>query len=284
MTLNQGLVAQRQDPSSTLAKPTPVPRCTVIDQILGPRTLLEFDELPAAERDAILRKYMAQQTGPIVVDATATLNELNRDVEAANNLQSSSTCPADDDSDLHFARNRLRSAAHTICFSENAFIVHILRLQGFLKRVVPYSNKSMSQLVRDITIAIPNSYGFDPHEVRDMAKELRLLLDFTPAEKVGVRIIGPGREDGTDWYTQETIRLISPVVRDLISQFGIRFSIVRFLPNGKSQDIRAYWEAPCTWSDGHIEDGDTSFQTVMQFQVEDWIKRNDADNLNSLSA
>lgn len=218
MTVDQFRTTRRQQaiPSiPTTSKPDPSQ--TVINQILGNRTLLEFDQLPVAERNITLRSYLSQKTGPIVVDAIAAWNELNRDVEAANNPQNPPSSPAEDDSDLYFARNRLQLAAYEICFSENTFLVSIHRLPGFIRRFGPQGSKSVTQLVKHITIAIPNSYGLSPSEVRSMAKDLRLLLDFTSPEQVGVRIIGPGPADGTDWYTQETIRVISPTIRDLIN-------------------------------------------------------------------
>jgi hypothetical protein len=52
-----------------------------------------------------------------------------------------------------------------------------------------------------------------------MATQLRYLSSCTNTKKLVIEIARGGDIAGIDWPTQETIRIIAPVLKDLISQF-----------------------------------------------------------------
>jgi hypothetical protein len=77
-----------------------------------------------------------------------------------------------------------------------------------------------------------------------MVMQLRYLSRCTNAKKLVIKIAGGGDIAGLDWLTQETIRIIAPVLKDLISQFGDRLSVSRVSSNGRANTISFYWSKP----------------------------------------
>jgi hypothetical protein len=182
--------------------------------------------LEGEECIAALRQWLVQPTHPIIHDAavcwtylqTAIVPEsLGQDIGGLFSL------------DEQAARQQLKEAAN-IYYSNNRFIVRLELLDNFLYD----TNKAMDirklavVLIKDLIVFI-RAGGFDKKpekECQEMVRQLRYLSGCTEIRRLAIEIHGGGDLAGTDWPTQEIIRIIAPVVEELKSQFDARLSIV----------------------------------------------------------
>jgi hypothetical protein len=103
------------------------------------------------------------------------------------------------------------------------------------------------------------------------------FLALKQAEWVGIEIWGKGALDGSDLKTQQKIKEISKIVKELITQFGDRFTIMKVqnrLGNGYStaHTLKPYWDPPAALAKEELQRSTISFQELMQIQIEDWTR------------
>lgn len=108
-------------------------------------------------------------------------------------------------------------------------------------------------------------------------RDLRRLLAFKEAEWVGVEIHGRGALDGSDLKTQQKIKEISKIVKQLIAQFGDRFTIKKIQKrpgdnHTTCHNLKPYWDMPTTAAKDRLRIFTSSFQDLMQIQVEEWTR------------
>jgi hypothetical protein len=156
--------------------------------------------------------------------------------------------------------------------TKNSFMVRHYLLQDFFYN--PKHTKDLDEpiaaLIRRITVTITTELRrWSDKECHDMLKQLGILMECTNAQKVTIDIVGSGDAAGMDWPTQETIRIIAPVVKDLIAKFKDCFSITKVLLQDKAgreaRDITAYWSEPA-----RVRPARTSFEELMKKQLQVW--------------
>lgn len=240
----------------------------VIRRILGCRTLSEFFSLPPKECIELLEQHLVQPNRPVIIDVAATWHDLSRTI-----AYGSATATTGPGLALEPEEERLLTMARDMYYSQNQFVVHLHSLSEFLHDpVVPSdAGEPIISLVRDITVIVPVGHELEASEDRTVLLErLRSLTEVGGLCNVTVELTGTGTLNGSDWPTQETIRSISAIIRRVLLRSGERASVVRCLPNGKSREIRSYWQPPCEATMRKGSDGGPSFQEHMQVQIRAW--------------
>jgi hypothetical protein len=108
-------------------------------------------------------------------------------------------------------------------------------------------------------------------------RDLRRLLAFESAEWIGIEIHGKGALDGSDLKTQQKLKEISKIVKELIAQFGNRFTIMKVQKRpGNSHttahDLKPYWNTPTAQAKDKLQRSRASFEELMQIQIEEWTR------------
>jgi hypothetical protein len=108
-------------------------------------------------------------------------------------------------------------------------------------------------------------------------RDLRQLLAFKQAEWAGIEIWGKGALDGSDLKTQQKIKEISKIVKELIAQFGDRFTVMKVQNrpgNGYSAAhvLKPYWDPPTALAKEKFQRSTISFQELIQIQIEEWTR------------
>jgi hypothetical protein len=89
--------------------------------------------------------------------------------------------------------------------------------------------------------------------------------------------LGKGVLDGSDLKTQQKIKDISRIVKELIAQFGDRFTILKVQKRpGNSHttahNLKPYWDPPTALVKEKFKRSTVSFQELMQIQIEEWTR------------
>lgn len=225
---------------SDTTSPATFPRLD--DATFSDHTKRVLANLDGEKRITALRQWLVQPTNPIIHDAAVCWACIKTAIAPKSVAQDRG-----DDSpsaNNEAAKQQLKEAAD-IYYSNNQFIVRLELLDNFLhdtNEAVGIPGLAVG-LIRDLTVVIITG-GLEKKpekECQEMVKQLRFLSECTNLEKLAVEIHGGGDMAGTDWPTQEIIRIIAPVVKDLKSQFNARLSISKVSPNGASRNITSYW-------------------------------------------
>ncbi|KAH6949679.1 hypothetical protein BKA56DRAFT_499532, partial [Ilyonectria sp. MPI-CAGE-AT-0026] len=122
---------------------------------------------------------------------------------------------------------QLIQEARQIFYEENSFMLSSTLLQWFLSDPLGGWEKStpVKSLVRDITIRVDRRHC----RGEDMVPSLQEAFQFTDLERVSIEILDRGVPDGSDLATQETIKKITRVVKDLIGRFDERLQVLKAL-------------------------------------------------------
>ncbi|KAH7303022.1 hypothetical protein B0I35DRAFT_447348 [Stachybotrys elegans] len=173
------------------------------------------------------------------------------------------------------ATNELKDAAK-IRYTENAFTVSHYLLHDFFYNPnnTTELNEPITALVRRITVTIPTELrARTQQECSNILHQLRILLECSNLQSVDIHLIGDGQLTGIDWPTQDAIRVIAPVVQDLITMFQGRFSIHKILKHSRAQtNITSYWPKPRKTGFKTSKSSTAGVEQMMKEQVEHWIK------------
>ncbi|KAL7940081.1 hypothetical protein V8C42DRAFT_338620 [Trichoderma barbatum] len=258
MTLNISFTKHK--PSYTIR---PITTPSPDDATFGDRIERQLTTLEGEERATALRQYLVQPSRPIIYDAAVHWTHINTafvsKMFAQGQQDHTHTCTADDE----VAKQLLTEAAQ-IYYSSNRFVVRLHLLYDFLYNSIGPVGIHESALVRDITVIITADLRKKTEkECQTMAMQLRYLSSCINAEKLVIEIAGGGDIAGIDWPTQETIRTIAPVLKDLISQFGDRLSVSNVSSNGKANNITSYWSKPIPFAKSKLRKCKAVFDQII---------------------
>jgi hypothetical protein len=221
--------------------------------------------LPREGREKILRRYLVR-------DRTRNCDYLDLEIEDGVMLRQQYFMGDD------VVGRQLVEEAREIYYAENQFTVDSDILYDFIRD--PFADgelMAIESLVRNITVRVnihDHRGPYDPDSGLEswVARELRLLLKFTGAEKITIWLWGPGAEFGGDPVTLLKIREIAGIVKELINQFT--FGVVRVLraAGTGSMVFNPFWLAPSEEARKNFQEGKATMQETMQIQIEEWTR------------
>lgn len=170
--------------------------------------------------------------------------------------------------------------ARQVFYEENRFIMSSTLLDQFTSDSLGSWEKpvAVESLIRDITIRVDRRYC----ESENLALNLGGAFRLTDAERISIEVVERGVPNGSDLATQETIKNMSMVVKDLIGHFGPRLEVSKLLfwdadyKDGLTvcpavrYDIKPYWSAPSDTARARMQKGEASFEEIMQVQIAEW--------------
>lgn len=170
--------------------------------------------------------------------------------------------------------------ARQVFYEENRFIMSSTLLNQFMSDSLGSWEKpaTIESLIRDITIRVDRRYC----ESENLALNLDGAFRLTDAERISIEVVERGVPNGSDLATQETIKNMSMVIKDLIGHFGPRLEVSKLLfwdadyKDGLTvcpavhYDIKPYWSAPSDTARERMRKGETSFEEIMQVQIAEW--------------
>ncbi|KFA76453.1 hypothetical protein S40288_11765 [Stachybotrys chartarum IBT 40288] len=212
-----------------------------------------------------LRKYIVQPTTlPIVYDAAIG----RKNVQAFLNGNNPGASALD--------AKAVWQTATKMYYNENSFTVRHYQLHHFFYN--PENTNGLDEpitaLIRRITVIITTELRrWSDEECHEMLEQLRILMKCSDTANITLHIVGVGDAAGMDWPTQEAIRVIAPVVKDLIAKFKgfiinkvlLRDSEMGDKPDHQIRNITPYWSEPglCRMS---------SAEEIMMAQLQVWTK------------
>jgi hypothetical protein len=261
-----------------------------VQQMLRGHTAAEFVKLPVEERNAVYKRYLV--TEAIVQIEEGDDNDFFNPELADGVLLRQEYLVGYDEGGKQVAKE-----AREIYYRQNLFIVRSHWLCEFLVNTLADSRPfRVESLVRKIIVTVDLEHIHDSmgipsspeprgkrkgtgtdniEEVEPWAvRDLKQLLTFTNADWIGIDIRGGGALDGSDLSTQQKIKEISGVVKQLILQFPRqRLRIRKVSPTcAKYHDLKPYWTPPSTQAKQNLRNGRASFLELMQIQIEEWTR------------
>lgn len=178
---------------------------------------------------------------------------------------------------------QLIQEARHVFYEENRFMMSSTLLDQFMGDTLGNWDNSVAveSLVRDIAIRVDRRYC----EGESLTPSLREVFRFTDPERISIEVLDRGVPDGSDLATQDTIKKISRVVKDLIEHFGHRLEVSKVLlwdadfKDGLTiypvvyYDIKSYWSPPDEAARERMWKGQALFEEVMQVQIAEWTDR-----------
>ncbi|PNP37735.1 hypothetical protein TGAMA5MH_10354 [Trichoderma gamsii] len=249
---------------------TPATGSSLKDATFGNYTKTVLANPDGVERGTALRQWLVQPTRPIIHDAAVYWTYIQTAIAPSPFAQDPGDSPSADD---ETSNQQLKEAAD-IYYSNNQFIVRLELLDNFLYD----TNGAMRipglvvSLIRDLTVVITTG-GLDKiseKEGEEMVKQLQYLFGCKNLEKLAIEICGGGDMAGTDWSTQEIIRIIAPVVKGLKSQFNTRLSISKVSPDGASRNITQYWSLSDGTAKSSFDSCTATSDQIMRVQTYRW--------------
>ena len=184
--------------------------------------------------------------------------------------------------------------AKEVFYEENPFVVYPFLLpklvQGEYTVEGAGSALDSPSIIRDVSVilnldivwsyqeskvVVPSKCAREVAEESGEATALRSLLRFKNAQQIRLEIQGGGSICGSDLVTQQEIREISKVVRDLITAYGDRFSIIKSRRNRDPKpwldcvDLKPYWDPPSEETKRRVQHATASLKDMMQVQIEE---------------
>ncbi|KAJ6789248.1 hypothetical protein PWT90_10397 [Aphanocladium album] len=274
--------------------------------LLGTATLEAFARFTPAKRKEILRRSQVQRK-PVIIDEGDDDGSLNPGTADGIILRIEYFMGTSD------VAKQIIKEARELYYGENHFVVHLHWLCEFIVDRIQNDDirVDVPPLVGAITVEVDLHDGNNEHHIYTAPKpdersdpfgmsercgqgklarwtqeELRTLLRFTSAKEVVVMLRGGGMLDGSDLATQQTVRDIAAVVKELTTQFGDKLKVFKRIdrqsrPFGE-QSIRSYWDAPTTVVLENVRRGQGTFKEIMQVQIWEWtlvIPAGDPKNL-----
>jgi hypothetical protein len=272
--------------------------------MLGGRTPAEFVKLPSRVRNAVYKRHLVTKK-MVVIEEGDDGGFFNP--ELANGVLLQQEYMVGDDE----AGKQIAKEAREIYYRQNRFTVRSHWLAEFVwDTLADRKPLRIEPLVRNIMVRVDvvnawaedvedlvtdgedvltsELYSLPPAERRRRerereklprmprtARELRRLLAFEHAERVGIEIHGSGALDGSDAETQKKIKDISRVVKQLIDKFPTQLTILRIKEQQRrsiASDLRPYWNTPSSDARERVRNGTASFTEEMQSRIEEWTK------------
>jgi hypothetical protein len=180
---------------------------------------------------------------------------------------------------------RLVQEARHFFYERTEFVFSAEWIEKFLADQLGQWNDAVpvENLVQRIVIRVDRRRT----EGSEIARYLRHLLKFTNIESLKVEIWAKGALNGSDYETQDTVRRMAGAIQELIDKFGDRISIWKIrLEEGEDHcgrdesvgepcNITAWWNELPDDSWAGLEQGTSSLQELMQYQIESWKNRPD---------
>ncbi|PVH67547.1 hypothetical protein DL98DRAFT_398978, partial [Cadophora sp. DSE1049] len=212
-------------------------------KMLGGKTPAEFALLPEEERKKLYRDRLWLPDEPIHVRDGD--HGPFSDPEMANRMMLLQEYNMGRDE----VGKRLVKEARDFYYTENSFVVPSERMGDFVQGTL-LDGKPKSWVARD----------------------LRYLSKFTNATWIEIEIWVGGTMDGMDLRTQQKIKELSGIVKELIDQFGDAIAISKASADGiHRHDIRPYWNPPTAAAKEKLGvDKACSFEELMRIQIEAW--------------
>lgn len=268
-------------------------------------TSADFIKLPLAQRNKVYKRYL-MKNGYVIIEEGDEEDFFNPTI-ADGVLLRQEYMVGDDAAGKQIARE-----AREFYYTQNTFTVRSHWLCEFITDTLADGKPlRIEPLVRRIMVVVDTEHmeGSDPTSDDDdleldaegkplsarevmkakslrktpskkstpAVRDLRRLLAFKEAEWVGVEIHGKGALDGSDLKTQEKIKNISKIIKQLIAQFGDRFTIKKIQKrpgddHSTFHDLKPYWDKPTAAAKDRLRNFTASFKDLMQIQVEEWTR------------
>lgn len=153
-------------------------------------------------------------------------------------------------------------------------------------------------MLRDVTILIPVDYKWKERVVLPLKRKhdevdetaeavaLRHLLECTRLKNLCIQIQGKGPTAGTGFGTQQKIKELCRVFRDIISMHGDRLTLEKACNIQAPQlhpdpiDLKPYWNAPSAEAIYRMAHGKPTIRDMMQVQIAEWTKE-ESENSHS---
>jgi hypothetical protein len=277
-----------------------------VQQMLKGLTPAEFVKLPLEQRNKIYERYLVKD-GYVQIEEGDDEDFFNPTIAKGVLLRQEYMVGSD------AAGQQIAREAREVYYTQNTFTVRSHWLCEFVTDTLT-DGKPMriEPLVRKIMVVVDPEHidGDDPTSDTDESEleahgqqlssreiwkrrklgkkkpskkstpavhDLRRLLAFKQAEWIGIEIWGKGVLDGSDLKTQQKIKDISRIVKELIAQFGDRFTILKVQKRpGNSHttahNLKPYWDPPTALLKEKFQRSTVSFQELMQIQIEEWTR------------
>jgi len=273
-----------------------------VQQMLKGLTPAEFVKLPLDERNKVYKRCLVKD-GYVQIEEGDDEDFFNPTIADGVLLRQEYMVGSD------AAGQQIAREAREVYYSQNTFTVRSHWLCEFVTETLTNGKPMRTEsLVRRIMVRVDlqHIYGDDPTSDLDdeamldadgklrgpierrkrkkpsskstpAVRDLRQLLAFKNAEWIGVEIHGKGALDGSDLKTQQKIKEISKIVKELIAQFADRFTIMKvqkLLGNSHTtaHDLKPCWNAPTALAKEKLQRSKASFQELLQIQIEEWTR------------
>jgi len=254
-----------------------------VKEMLGGLGPAEFVQLPRDQRNNVYKRHLVKQEGNVRVDEADDDNDLNPEITQGVILMQE-WCVGSDE-----AGRQIMQEAREIYYMENSFEVRSHWLREFLAdTLVDGKARKVEELVRMITVIVDIRHPWQGQghvskskgeRKSEAVQDLEQLLKCADeVELIMIEIRGGGAADGSDLGTQMKIKEICKIVKELISKFGderVRIWKRLQLPAMPAQkflrNLTGYWKAPGVGVKDRLwASKTTSFEELMQVQIEDW--------------
>jgi len=249
-----------------------------VQQMLGTRTPAQFSKLPAERRKAVFRSHLVQG-GYVQIEEGDDDDFFNEDIADGALLRQEYVMGSDD------IGKQLVKEAREIYYAENTFTVRSHWLCEFVRDTLADGKPmAIEPLVRRIMVRVDVEHIHDMDNFEYMpegetekswvVRDLRQLLAFTNAEWIGIEIWGGGALDGSDLGTQQKMKEMSGIVKQLIDRFGDAFTIKKIArEKALFHNLRPYWKPVSAAAKQRLKVGKASFEELMQIQIEEWTRQ-----------
>ncbi|KAJ0158934.1 hypothetical protein CTA2_10605 [Colletotrichum tanaceti] len=243
--------------------------------MLGDRSVAEFSTLPPQQRATILRRHLTQPDPVIIGDDGLDEDGMGEQPIAAGALLRQCLFMGADD-----VGRRMVAEARAAYYGGNTFRIPLESLGEFLTdsledaetatAVPPLVRKGVIVHLWESHYAEEPQAGKDGAVVSYIQGELSMLLLFTQAKSITIRLPPSTGTAKVDTYTPQHIIQIAPVVKRLLANFGDRVDVVQDVHNPRpmsQRSLKSYWDTPTRETRRKVERGTGSLKDFLQVQI-----------------